>query len=135
MRMIRSVIKKYSDDVCYRNQIIGLVESLPNDTTPDIIESAVSVIEALNRYEELSSSDEEKLLLKHHRDELIINVLSRFNILDDNRVRSSNWKDESVKNLLKHADASGFKIDQYRDYFGISEINEEEAEQSTKAVC
>ena len=133
MRMIRSVIKKYSDDVCYRNQIIGLVESLPNDTTSDIIESAISVIEALNRYEELSSSDEEKLLLKHHRDELIINVLSRFNILDDNRVRIPNWKDESIKNLLKHADASGFKIDQYRDYFGISEINEEEAEQSTKA--
>ena len=133
MRMIRSVIKKYSEDVCYRNQIIGLVESLPNDTTPDIIESAISVIEALNRYEELSSSDEEKLLLKHHRDELIINVLSRFNILDDNRVRVSNWKHESIKNLLKHADASGFKIDQYRDYFGISEINEEEAEQSTKA--
>lgn len=133
-RMLHSVINKYVDDNHCRNQIIGLLESLPNDTTPSIIESAVSVIEALNsRYEEISHSDQEKLLVKHHRDELIINILSRFNTLDGKRLRNSYWNDESIKALLKIAVASSFNIDEYIDYFGINEIEEGVEEQIIKS--
>lgn len=133
-RMLHSVINKYVDDNHCRNQIIGLLESLPNDTTPSIIEAAVSVIESLDsRYKEISHGDQEKLLVKHHRDELITNILSRFNTLDGKRMRNSHWNDESIKALLKFAVTSSFNIDEYINYFGINEMEEGVEEQIIKS--
>ena len=97
--MLRSVIERYCNDYDYLDIVIGLIESLPNDTSTGIIDAATSVFKTLAYIFEKATS-ERKLLIKWRMDELVINIVSRFNILDRAWPDNNPWKDTSIKEFL-----------------------------------
>lgn len=117
-RMIRSAIEKYCTDSSCLDIVIGLIESLPNDTSPRIIDAATSVFRMLEHIFEETSNDE-KLLVKCRMNELAINIVSRFNILDDFRTDNDSWKDGSIKEFLLTVESAGLDVSQYIEYFHI----------------
>ena len=56
--MLRSAIKKYSNDLDCLDIVIGLIESLPNDTSPRIIDASTSVFRTLEQIYTGADDDE-----------------------------------------------------------------------------
>lgn len=128
--MIRSVIQKCCNNPKYVDIIIGLIESLPNDISTCIINAATSALDILNHM--LIEADEHKRqLIKRRMNELVINILSRFDILDEPWIKSHSMKNESIERFISLADSVGIDVSQYIEYFNIKNtenFNEEETE-------
>src|SRR5699024_8730865 len=105
-------------DPNYLDIVIGLIESLPNDTSPRIIDAAISGFRMLKRIFEETTNDG-KLLIKWRMNELVVNIVSRFNILDSSWPDNDSWKDESIKEFLLTVESAGFDVSQYIEYFHI----------------
>ena len=131
--MLRSAIEKYCNDSSYLDIVIGLIESLPNDTSPRIIEAATSVFRTLEQMC-IGTGDDEKLLLKCRMNELVINVVSRFNTLDSPWSDSDPWKDGSIKEFLLTVESAGFDVSQYIEYFRIKKTNDTGNKEGKKTV-
>lgn len=121
--MLRSAIEKYCNDSSYLDIVISLIESLPNDTSPRLIDAATSVFRTLEQMCTGTSGDE-KLLIKCRMNELVINVVSRFNILDIPWPDSDSWKDGSIKEFLLIVESAGFDVSQYIEYFHIQKTDD-----------
>ncbi len=132
-RMLRSAIEKYCNDSRYLDIVIGLIESLPNDTSPRILDAATSVFRMLERKCEETSNDE-KLLIKWRMKELVINIVSRFNILDNSWSDNVSWKDESIKGFLLTVKSAGFDVSQYIEYFHIKKSDDIDNKDGKKAT-
>lgn len=132
-RMLRSAIEKYCNDSSYLDIVIGLIESLPNDTSPRIIDAATSVFRTLEQMC-TGTGDDERLLIKCRMNELVINVVSRFNILDSPWPDSDSWKDGSIKEFLLTVESAGFDVSQYIEYFHIKKANDMENKEDKKTV-
>ena len=131
--MLRSAIKKYSNDLDCLDIVIGLIESLPNDTSPRIIDASTSVFRTLEQIY-TGADDDERLLIKRRMNELVINVVSRFNILDSPWLDNDSWKDGSIKEFLLTVESSGFDVSQYIEYFHIKKANDMENKEVKKTV-
>ena len=131
--MLRSAIKKYSNDLDCLDIVIELIESLPNDTSPRIIDASTSVFRTLEQIY-TGADDDERLLIKRRMNELVINVVSRFNILDSPWPDNDSWKDGSIKEFLLTVEASGFDVSQYIEYFHIKKANDMENKEVKKTV-
>lgn len=117
-RMLLSAIEKYCKDPDYQNIIISLIESLPNDTSPRLIDAATSVLGTINPEEARGTYEES--LIKYRAKELVVNVISRFNILDRTWLDSDSWIEGSIKELLSTAETYGIDVSQYLDYFNAN---------------
>ena len=131
--MLRSVIEKYCSDSRYLDIVISLIESLPNDTSPSIIEAATSVFKTLEQMC-IGIGDDERLLIKHRMKELVINIVSRFNILDTPWSDNLSWKDENIKEFLLTVESAGFDVLQYIEYFGIKKADGTNNKEGKKTV-
>lgn len=132
-RMLCSAIEKYCNNSGYLDIVIGLIESLPNDTSPRIIDAATSVFKTLEQMC-IGTDDDERLWIKRRMNELIINVVSRFNILDTPWPDSDSWKDESIKEFLLTVESAGFDVSQYIEYFRIKKANDADNKDGKKTV-
>lgn len=132
-RMLRSAIEKYCDDLNFLDIVIGLIESLPNDTSPRIIDASTSVFRTLEQMC-TGADDDERLLIKCRMNELVINVVSRFNILDSPWPDNDSWKDGSIKEFLLTVESAGFDVSQYIEYFHIKKANDMENKEDKKTV-
>lgn len=131
--MLRSAIEKYCNDLNFLDIVIGLIESLPNDTSPRIIDAFTSVFKTLEQMCTGADNDE-KLLIKCRMNELVINVVSRFNILDSPWPDNDSWKDGSIKEFLLTVESAGFDVSQYIEYFHIKKANDMENKEDKKTV-
>ena len=131
--MLRSAIEKYCNDLNFWDIVIGLIESLPNDTSPRIIDAFTSVFKTLEQMCTGADNDE-KLLIKCRMNELVINVVSRFNILDSPWPDNDSWKDGSIKEFLLTVESAGFDVSQYIEYFHIKKANDMENKEDKKTV-
>lgn len=132
-RMLLSAIEKYCNDPAYLDIVIGLIESLPNDTSPRLIDSAASVFRTLAQ-RCIESDDRERLRLKWRMNELVTNVVSRFNILDKPWPENDPWKDGSMKDFLLTVETAGFNVSQYIEYFHIKQADNANEKDSKKTV-
>lgn len=132
-RMLCSIIEKYCNDSDYLDIIIGLIESLPNNTSPRIIEAATSVFRTLEQIC-TGTDDDERILLKCRMNELVINVVSRFNILDRSWPDNDSWKDGSIKEFLLTVESAGFDVSQYIEYFRIKKTDNTDNEDAKKTI-
>ncbi len=132
-RMLCSIIEKYCSDSDYLDLVIGLIESLPNDTSPRIIEAATSVFRIL---EQMCTEidDDERMLLKCRMNELVINIVSRFNILDRPWPDNDSWKDGSIKEFLLTVESAGFDVSQYIEYFRIKKADDTDNKDAKKTI-
>lgn len=131
--MLRSAIEKYCNDSSFLDIVIGLIESLPNDTSPRIIDASTSVFRTLEQMC-TGADDDERLLIKCRMNELVINVVSRFNILDSPWPDNDSWKDGSIKEFLLTVESAGFDVSQYIEYFHIKKANDMENKEDKKTV-
>ena len=131
--MLRSAIEKYCNDLSFLDIVIGLIESLPNDTSPRIIDAATSVFRTLEQIY-TGSDDGKELLIKCRMNELVVNIVSRFNILDSPWPDNDSWKDGSIKEFLLTVESAGFDVSQYIEYFHIKKANDIENKEDKKAV-
>lgn len=131
--MLRSAIEKYCNDSSYLDIVIGLIESLPNDTSPRIIDAATSVFRTLEQMC-TRTDDDERLRIKRRMNELVINVVSRFNILDMPWPDSDSWKDGSIKEFLLTVKSAGFDVSQYIEYFRIKKADDMDNKDGKKTV-
>lgn len=131
--MVRSAIEKYCNDSRYLDIVIGLIESLPNDTSPSIIKAATSVFRTLEQMC-TGTGDDERLLIKCRMNELVINLVSRFNILDSPWPDSHSWKDGSIKEFLLTVESAGFDVSQYIEYFRIKKADGTNNKEGKKTV-
>ena len=132
-RMLCSIIEKYCNNSGYLNIVIGLIESLPNDTSPRIIDASTSVFRALKQMC-TDTDDDERLRIKRRMNELVINIVSRFNILDSPWPDNDSWKDGSIKEFLLTVESAGFDVSQYIEYFRIKKANDMENKEDKKTV-
>ena len=110
--MLRSAIEKYCNDLGFLDIVIGLIESLPNDTSPRIIDASTSIFRTLEQM--CTGADvDERLLIKSRMKEFVINIVSRYNILDNPWPDNDSWKDGSIKEFLLTVEAAGFDVSQY----------------------
>lgn len=116
--MIRSAIEKYCKDSRYLIIAISLIESLPNDTSPRLIDAATSILRTLDQMCTETNGDE-RILIKSSINELVINIVSRFNVLDRPWIGGDSYKDGSIKGFLLTAESAGFDVSQYIEYFHI----------------
>lgn len=131
--MLRSAIEKYCNDLSFLDIVIGLIESLPNDTSPSIIEASTFVFRTLEQMC-TGADDDERLLIKCRMNELVINIVSRFNILDSPWPDNDSWKDGSIKEFLLTVESAGFDVSQYIEYFHIKKTNDMENKEDKKTV-
>ncbi len=129
--MLRSAIEKYCNDSSFLDIVIGLIESLPNDTSPRIIDAATAVFRTLEKIC-TGAGEDERLLIKCRMNELVINVVSRFNILDSPWPENDSWKDGSIKEFLLTVESAGFDVSQYIEYFHIKKANDMDNKESKK---
>ncbi|MCI9072630.1 MAG: NACHT domain-containing protein [Lachnospiraceae bacterium] len=132
-RMLCSAIERYCNDSCYLDIVIGLIESLPNDTSPRIIAAATSVFRTLEQMC-IGTDDDKRLRIKCRMNELVINVVSRFNILDSPWPDNDSWKDGSIKDFLLTVESEGFDVSQYIEYFHIKKANDTNNKDGEKKV-
>lgn len=132
-RMLCSIIEKYCNDSDYLDIVIGLIESLPNDTSPRIIETATSVFRTLEQMC-TETDDDERILLKCRMNELVINIVSRFNILDRPWPDNDSWKDGSIKEFLLTVESAGFDVSQYIEYFRIKKADDTDNKDAKKTI-
>lgn len=133
-RMLCSIIEKYCNDSDYLDIVIGLIESLPNDTSPRIIEAATSVFRLLGQMC-AGTDDDEKVLIERRMKELVVNVVSRFNILDMPWPDNDSWKDGSIKEFLLTVESAGFDVSQYIEYFRINKTDDTNNKDAKKTVA
>ena len=131
--MLRSAIEKYCNNLSFLDIVIGLIESLPNDTSPRIIDASTSVFRTLEQMCK-GADDDERLLIKCRMNELVINVVSRFNIIDSLWPDNDSWKDRSIKEFLLAVESAGFDVSQYIEYFHIKKANDMENKEDKKTV-
>ena len=131
--MLRSVIEKYCNDSKYLDIVIGLIESLPNDTSPRIIDASTSVFRTLNQMY-LGTSGNDRLIIKNRMNELVTNIVSRFNILDTPRSDNDSWKDGNVKEFLLTVELAGYDVSQYIEYFHIKKTTDMKKKEQKKTV-
>lgn len=131
--MLRSVIEKYCNDLSFLDIVIGLIESLPNDTSPRIIDASTSVFRILEQIY-IGADDGERLIIKCRMNELVVNVVSRFNILDSTWPDNDSWNDGSIKEFLLTVESAGFDVSQYIEYFHIKNTDDIEKEDGKKTV-
>ncbi len=131
--MLRSAIEKYCNNLSFLDIVIGLIESLPNDTSPRIIDASTSVFRTL---EQMCTGvdDDERLLIKCRMNELVINIVSRFNILDSPWPDNDSWKDGSIKEFLLAVESAGFDVSQYIEYFHIKKADDTNNKNGKKTV-
>ena len=132
-RMLCSAIEKYCNNSGYLDIVIGLIESLPNDTSPRIIDASTSVFRTLEQMF-TDTDDDERLRIKRRMNELVINIVSRFNILDSPWPGNDSWKDGSIKEFLLTVESAGFNVSQYIEYFHIKKANDMENKEDKKTV-
>lgn len=132
-RMLCSAIEKYCNNSGYLDIIIGLIESLPNDTSPRIIDAATVVFRTLEQMC-TETDDGERLRFKCRMNELVINIVSRFNILDKTWSENNSWKDESIKEFLLIVESAGFDVSQYIEYFRIKKADDMDNKDGKKTV-
>lgn len=132
-RMLCSAIEKYCNNSGYLDIVIGLIESLPNDTSPRIIDAATSVFRTLEQMC-IGTNYDERLRIKRRMNELVINVVSRFNILDTPWPDSDSWKDGSIKEFLLTVESAGFDVSQYIEYFRIKKADDTDNKDGKKTV-
>lgn len=109
--MIRSLIRKYCDNLEYSQLIVGLIKSLPNDMSYSLIDAAATLLEKL-----LKKGDSETLdgLIK----EIVVNILSRYNILDDHTLSQDGSSDrEAIERFISIAAKTNIDIEQYKSFF------------------
>lgn len=129
--MIRSVIEKYCNDVQYSAITIKLIESLPNETSPRLIDAATKVFNALVK-SAIELDGDEALIIKNQMNELVVNIVSRFNIIDESWPDNDSWKDGSIKDFLLSVKAAGFDVSQYLEYFHIHDGDVEPTQKKEK---
>lgn len=132
-RMLCSIVEKYCNDPCCSEIVIGLIKSLPNNTSPRIIEAATSVFRTLEKLC-AGTDDDEEILLKCRMNELVVNIVSRFNILDRPWPDSDSWKDGSIKEFLLTVESAGFDVSQYIEYFRIKKADDTDNKDTKKIV-
>lgn len=66
--------------------------------------------------------------------ELVINIVSRFNILDSPWPENDSWKDGSIKEFLLTVASAGFDVSQYIEYFHIKKPKDIENNEGNKKV-
>lgn len=131
--MLRSAIEKYCNDLGFLDIVIGLIESLPNDTSPRIIDASTSIFRTLEQM--CTGADvDERLLIKSRMKEFVINIVSRYNILDNPWPDNDSWKDGSIKEFLLTVEAAGFDVSQYIEYFHIKKTNDMENKEDKKTI-
>lgn len=131
--MLRSAIEKYCNDLGFLDIVIGLIESLPNDTSPRIIDASTSIFRTLEQMCTGANVDE-RLLIKSQMKEFVINIVSRYNILDNPWPDNDSWKDGSIKEFLLTVEAAGFDVSQYIEYFHIKKTNDMENKEDKKTI-
>lgn len=123
-RMILSAIEKYCGVYQYSDIVIGLIESLPNEMSPRLINASTEVIKTLVKVKESRGLSVEGVsLIKKRINELVVNIVSRFNVLDASWPDDESWKDRSIKEFLLTAKAEGISVSQYLDYFHIQKVS------------
>lgn len=130
-KMVRSVIDKYCNNSKYVDIIMGLIESLPNDISTIIINAATSALDIL--YHKLIEANENKRqLIKRRMNELVINIVSRFNILDKPWIESHSVKSESIKGFISLAHSVEIDVSQYIEYFNANNTDNLRGEETDK---
>lgn len=114
--MVLSVIEKYCTDYEYSLIVISLIESLPNDMCSRLINASTEVFKTLFK-QFICLSGDKALLIKKRMNELVVNVVSRFNILDKPWPGINSWEAGSIEEFLRTVYAAGFDVKQYLDYF------------------
>lgn len=132
-RMLSSVLEKYCGNSNYVDIVIGLLESLPNDTSPRIIDVAISVFRTLEKMY-LGAVGDESLRIRCRMNELVINMVSRFNILDNPWPDNDSWKEGSIKEFLLMVETAGYDVSQYIDYFHIKQSIDSNNNEDTNSV-
>lgn len=66
--------------------------------------------------------------------EFVINIVSRYNILDNPWPDNDSWKDGSIKEFLLTVEAAGFDVSQYIEYFHIKKTNDMENKEDKKTI-
>ena len=122
-RMLRATIEKYCNDSRCLDIVIGLIESLPNDTSPQIIDAAIAVFRTLEKMY-TGADNEKRLWIKRQMNELVVNVVSRFNILDKPWTESNSWKYGNVEEFLLTVESAGFDVSQYIEYFCLKKVDD-----------
>ncbi|MCI6746845.1 MAG: ATP-binding protein [Anaerolactibacter massiliensis] len=112
--MIRSLVRKYCGYPEYCQLIAGLIKSLPNDMSYTLIDAASSLLEEL-----LKTKDSE---LSHCLiNELVVNILSRYDILDDHSLpKRGSSERESIERFVSIASKTSIDIERYEKIFGES---------------
>lgn len=131
--MLRSAIERYCNDSGYLDIVIGLIESLPNDTSSRIINAATYVFRTLEQMR-MVTDDDKRLLIKCRMNELVTNIVSRFNILDSPWLDNDPWKDGNIKEFLLTVESAGFDVSQYIEYFHIKKANDTDNKEDKKPV-
>ena len=132
-RMLCSIVEKYCNDPCCSEIVIGLIKSLPNNTSPRIIEAATSVFRILEKLC-AETDNNEKILFKRRMKELVVNIVSRFNILDRSWPENDSWKEGSIKNFLLTVESAGIDVSQYIEYFHIKKVDDTDNKDAKKTV-
>lgn len=131
--MIRSVIQKCCNNPKYVDIIIGLIESLPNDISTCIINAATSALDILY-HKFIEANENKRQLIKRRMNELVVNIVSRFNILDEPWIESHSMKNESIERFISLADSVGIDVSQYMEYFNITNTDNFTEEETEKIV-
>lgn len=132
-RMLCSIVEKYCNDPCCSEIVIGLIKSLPNNTSSRIIEAATSVFRTLEKLC-AETDNNEKILFKRRMKELVVNIVSRFNILDRSWPENDSWKEGSIKNFLLTVESAGIDVSQYIEYFHIKKVDDTDNKDAKKTV-
>ena len=131
--MLCSIIEKYCNNSSYLDIVIGLIESIPNNMSSKIIDAATSVFKTLNQMC-IGINDDERLRIKCRMNELVINIVSRFNILDIPYSNNDSWENESIKGFLLTVESAGFDVSQYIEYFCIKKDEDIDNKKAKKIV-
>ena len=101
----------------YSAILVSLIESLPNEISPRLINASTKVLKTLLK-QQVNLNGEDALLNKKCMKELVINIMSRFNILVEPRADSYSWKETCIKEFMLTAEAAGFDVSQKRYIIG-----------------
>ena len=119
--MILSIVCKYCSSPKFTRVVISLIESLPNNMGSRLIDAASCILKRLiSDYTDngtYSPEDGEQLVR-----ELTVNILSRFNILDEKqKILDHSPNQEAIIEFINLAEHTGLDIQQYRTYFSSGE--------------
>ena len=131
--MLCSAIEKHCNNFNSLDIVIGLIQSLPNNMSPRIIDAATSIFKTLQQML-TAANDDEKIRIQWRMNELVINVVSRFNILDTPWPDRDSWKDGSIKEFLLTVESAGIDVSQYIEYFHIKKNEDVENEGCNKTT-